>query len=300
MSIQYWKPLSGAWNRMLKKLFRPFDINKWIYFGFTSFLAGLMDSRSGGPSYNFGKKDTDIEKFLEFPESASEWMGNHPDLTALIFTGALLALALLVVLTWLSSRGKFMFLDNVVRDRLEVAKPWRQFKTPGNSLFVWRLCFGFLCILILIPLVIMGFLKIHSIYQSGMSFFEFLPPIIGIIFLFVILTIILGYISLFLNDFIVPIMYKHRISANQAWGRFWLLFQKDWLHFILYGIAIFLLYMVIAAAVVAAGLMTCCIGFFLLIVPYIGSVVLLPVSYTLRVFSLEFLRQFDKKYALFR
>ena len=35
-----------------------------------------------------------------------------------------------------------MFLDNVVHDRVEIARPWREYQKEGNSLFVWRLLFG--------------------------------------------------------------------------------------------------------------------------------------------------------------
>jgi hypothetical protein len=46
-------------------------------------------------------------------------------------------------------------------------------------------------------------------------------------------------------------------------------------------------------------LFTCCIGFLLLIIPYIGSVVLLPVFYTFRAFSIEFLEQYGEEFVLF-
>jgi hypothetical protein len=55
----------------------------------------------------------------------------------------------------------------------------------------------------------------------------------------------------------------------------------------------------IVIAVILFGFVTCCIGFLLLIIPYIGSVVLLPVSYTLRAFSLEYFAQFGDEYQLF-
>ena len=48
-----------------------------------------------------------------------------------------------------------------------------------------------------------------------------------------------------------------------------------------------------------AGLFTCCLGFTLLAIPYIGSVVTLPISYTFRTFSLEFLEQFGPGYTIF-
>jgi hypothetical protein len=46
-------------------------------------------------------------------------------------------------------------------------------------------------------------------------------------------------------------------------------------------------------SIAVAGCCTCCIGFVLLIIPYIGTVTLLPILYTYRALSLEFLAQFD-------
>jgi hypothetical protein len=60
-----------------------------------------------------------------------------------------------------------------------------------------------------------------------------------------------------------------------------------------------LLIMLFMIVVVFAGLITCCIGWLLLVIPYIGTVVTLPVWYTFRAFSLEFLGQFGPEYELF-
>ena len=46
-------------------------------------------------------------------------------------------------------------------------------------------------------------------------------------------------------------------------------------------------------AALAFGLMTCCLGFLLLMVPYISSVLVLPISVFYRSFTFEFLAQFD-------
>ena len=51
--------------------------------------------------------------------------------------------------------------------------------------------------------------------------------------------------------------------------------------------------------IITAGLLTCCIGFIFLIIPYIGSVIMLPVSVTFRSLSLEFLEQFGPDYKIF-
>jgi hypothetical protein len=56
---------------------------------------------------------------------------------------------------------------------------------------------------------------------------------------------------------------------------------------------------VIIICIIILGLLTCCLGFILLIIPYIGSVITLPISYTFRAFSLEFLEQFGPEFKLF-
>ena len=77
------------------------------------------------------------------------------------------------------------------------------------------------------------------------------------------------------------------------------LFRKAPFHLLLYGLMIFGLGILFVIAVIAAGLMTCCIGILLLIIPYVGTVVTLPIWYTYRAFSLEFLAQFGPEYTLF-
>ena len=46
---------------------------------------------------------------------------------------------MLLLVLWVSSRGKFVFLDDVLYDRAEIAEPWRRYRKAGNSLFAFRL-----------------------------------------------------------------------------------------------------------------------------------------------------------------
>jgi uncharacterized RDD family membrane protein YckC len=85
----------------------------------------------------------------------------------------------------------------------------------------------------------------------------------------------------------------------RAWSVFLKLFSRRAGHFLLYGIFIFVLIIMVVIAVIIFGFVTCCIGFLLLIIPYVGSVVLLPVSYTFRAFSVEFLEQFGEEFTIF-
>ena len=54
----------------------------------------------------------------------------------------LLGVAVWVLLLWLSSRGRFMFLHCVALDKAEVAIPWRKFEPEANGLFWFRLGLG--------------------------------------------------------------------------------------------------------------------------------------------------------------
>lgn len=95
-------------------------------------------------------------------------------------------------------------------------------------------------------------------------------------------------------------MYRNRISCSEAWKVFLGVFGKYPFHFIGYGLLVFLGMIAFAVAVVVAGVATCCIGWLVLIVPYISTVATLPVWYTYRAFSLEFLAQFGPEFDAFK
>jgi hypothetical protein len=192
-----------------------------------------------------------------------------------------------------------MFLDNVVHDRAEIAKPWKQYSKEGNSLFVWRFCFGFIVFAFFILLGILFFTAASALHVNDRFTGLLILFLIGWILLFFLTIIIVGYISIFLDSFVVPLMYKDNLTATRAWGRFLSIFNKHPFHFILYGLFIFVLMVGFVIGVILAGLMTCCIGFILLVIPYIGTVVTLPVWYTLRAFSLEYFAQFGTEYNVF-
>jgi len=301
MNIEYFEPLSRAWSRMKIALFKPFDITKWFVIGFSAFLAGLTEGNgsSGGNGTSRVGDDWSFREFIEFPNRAWDWLMDNPGWFIAIVSFVVVLIAVGVTFTWLSSRGMFMFLDNVAQDKAEIAKPWKQYKSEGNSLFLWRLCFGLICFTLFIMFFIFFFTTGAFIYRESLYRHVPVPFLVGMGFLFFFMIIIIGYISMFLKSFVVPIMYKNNIKTTQAWSRFLSLFGQHPFHFILFGIFVFLLTIMFVLLIIVAGLLTCCIGIILLIIPYIGTVVSLPVWYTLRAFSLEYLAQFGPEYDVF-
>ena len=304
MSISYSEPLVKGFNRMKKSLFQPFNLSKWINVGFTAFLAGLADcggGSGGGGNSNIGNKmeNFDWNEFYSFPSIAQNWLIEHPFWFALIITGLLFLVVIAVVITWVSSRGKFMFLQNVVKNEEEIVKPWKEFRKEGNSLFWWQFIYGWIVLLIFVLLAIYGFGVAKNIHNGVLPEVSKISFIIGFIVTIIALFIVFGYISLFLNDFIVPIMYKYRISATKAWSKLLSLTLSNPGSFIVYGLFVFLLTIAVVIAVLIAALATCCIGLLLLMIPFINAVILLPISYTYRAFSIEFLAQFGSDFDLF-
>ena len=298
MDISYFGPFGRAWNRMKIALFKPFDLNKWFLLGFTAFLAGLADWHNGTVTSRWSDRGS-FREFIDFPNRAWQWLNSHPLLFMAIVFGVMIIMAVLVIILWLSSRGSFLFLDNVVRDKAEISVPWKRFKTLGNSLFVWRLVFGLIGLSLSILFSVIFFITAAHYYEDRGDFPLPIILALGMALFFLLIVIIIAYIFLFLRDFVVPIMCKNNIKTAPAWHMFLSVFGQHPFHFILYGLLVFVLIIAFVIAVVFAGLITCCIGWFLLVIPYIGTVITLPVWYFFRAFSLEFLAQFGPEYELF-
>ena len=139
LDISVTTPVSAALERVKQVLFRPFDLGKWFVIGFCAWLASLGEQGFHG-NFNFGGGHNhggnvrhQLEQVREFVMNNLYWI--IPVAVAIVAIGV----ALWLVFTWLSSRGKFMFLHCVAQNKAEVAVPWRKYGRQGNSLFVFRL-----------------------------------------------------------------------------------------------------------------------------------------------------------------
>jgi len=300
MNTNYSQPLSNSIGRMKKALFKPFDLSKWIHVGFTAFLSGLtgLTGGSGVGNPRAGMNGFNWDKFFSFPESAWLWISSNPFWSVLILTGILFLLSLAIILSWISSRGKFMFLYNVVNNRDEVVKPWQEYRQQGNSFFWWQFIYTWIVLAVFVLFLIYSFGIFKHIYYGTIPTVSKFGFIFGLIVVFIVLLVITAYISLFLTDFIVPIMYKHRISATKAWAKFISLAVNNMGSFIVYGLFILVLKIAVGIAVLFLAVMTCCVGLLLIMIPFVGSVILLPVSYSFRAFSIEYFAMFGKDFDL--
>ena len=310
MSLSYIEPLRRAWDRMVEQLFRPFDPSKWIIVGFTCWLVRLGESGggggggfSGGPSPGDSNGDGPIgEEWLDPSRWGSWWEGvwEGVELTfALYLVGCIIVAVLAVVLLilWVSARGHFLFLDNVVQDRARVKAPWKEYRREGNSLFLWRLGFLVVCILAMLIAAAPGIFTLLSA-GSGDSGAGIALGIVVLLIPTLLVGVALAFIGLFLTDFVVPIMYRQRLKTTAAWRVFLPELRRHGAEFLIYGLFVLVLHIAVALVITAVGFATCCIFFILLIIPVLGTVILLPLHVTYRLFSVEFLGQIGADFQL--
>jgi hypothetical protein len=298
MDIQYIQPLEHAYQRMKRALFMPFDLKKWLVVGFTAFLADLLSGGGGGGGFNFRNNKADDVRIEELPEKAIGWLLDHPMWLAVVVAGVIALIVLIVVLTWLSSRGAFMFLHNVVHDRADVVAPWRDYRSPAHSLFLFRLCVGLAGTVTAVAAGLAAFFLIRPAMYGDFPA-ERLVVLILLILVGVALALTWGLVSFFTGSFVVPLMYKHNLPALDAWRRFVSLLAFNPWPFLIFAVLTVVVLIVVMMMALVAGCLTCCIGLILLGLPYVGSVVLLPLSYTIRAFSLEFLAQWGPDFTVF-
>jgi len=307
MRISYAEPLSSAWLRMKILLFRPFDLAAWFGLGFTAFLASLMDggASGGGNSGTRFQKDLDLESMDSSFENLGDSIGdtfravdfNGLGLGLMVLMGILI-LVIGVVVLYLSSRGRFMFLDNLVKKRSAVVKPWRESGKLAESLFLWQIVFFLATMMTVGVLVGIGALMFMPaiLGDSGWGILVPLAVLFGTVGFIVIVTLV--YIDFFLTAYVVPIMYQHQVSCMRGWGIFLALFREHPGSFVLSGLFYLLVSIAFSLAMLLFGIVTCCIGLLVLAIPYIGTVLTLPVSVTMRYYTVDFLGQFGDDYRL--
>jgi len=182
-----------------------------------------------------------------------------------------------------------MFTDCIVKNRGAVAAPWREFRTEGNSYFLFSLLVGFVLLIaaavlslpFMVPIIAdVTFRHTHTVYL--------ISTIAAWAFVMILLLVAWSVLASFMG----PIMYVRRCRAFEAFGAAAGLISEHPGEVLLYWL--FLIVLALASAMVGciAACATCCI----VAIPYVGTVILLPVFVLLRSFSLLFLRQFGPDY----
>jgi hypothetical protein len=295
-------PVGQAIDRVKKVLFQPFDLGKWFVIGFCAWLAGLGEEGGFGSSFNFGGGNhhdhhqslrAGLEQARDYVLHNLAWI--IPLAVALI----VLSLVIWLVVLWLSSRGRFMFLHCVALNTAEVQVPWTKFAREANSLFLFRLLLSLAGLVVVLPLL-GGFLLV----VLRMAFREAATPLGVLLAVAFVLAMIaaglaFGIIGWLTRDFVVPLQFLRRSRCLDAWRELGHLLRGNLGDLVLYFLFRILLALVLGILVVAVVLVTCCCAGCLFAVPYLGTVLLLPLLIFKRAYSLHYLAQFGPDYDAF-
>ncbi|OGV74721.1 MAG: hypothetical protein A3K19_32955 [Lentisphaerae bacterium RIFOXYB12_FULL_65_16] len=280
-----------AWHRTGALLFRRgVGAGNWLLIAFVAWIASL------------GKVPVVFQWPVNLPDPHSwrvehpalpfvdawHWLSTHAVVIAFAAITAFLFFAVAgLVLIWLGSRGKLMFMAAVARGRAAVGADWAEFGALGNSLFLWRLGFGIALMLLTVAggvfLVLMGIAAIMGALSTGLVLAA-VPLILGLAgTCLAALTVLL--IRVFLEDFIIPLMYRYNLRVLSAWNYFGRLLVAHFPAFVLYLLARIVLKVCAFLLVVALVIMTCCLPGLLLLIPYVGTVLILPIPVFFRCWS---------------
>jgi len=284
--IEIFKPLDEAFELMKKILFRPFNFEKWLVIGFAAFLSGHF----AGVGFNFpmgGFPTRGVNQNVVSPD----WEQWKPWLPIAIAVFVLLTLVLIVLFSWLRARGNFVFTDCIARNRAAIVAPWREYRREGNSYFLFLLLVMFVSMAIVGLLLLLIFIPLGLLGQGASN--HAITPVVVILFIVLALAWICFAIFFGVTSyFMIPLMYVRRCRAVEAFREVAGLVLQNAGSFILF--CLFSICLLLAAAMIGgiATCATCCLA----ALPYVGTVILLPVFVCLRAYALCFIRQFGPDY----
>jgi hypothetical protein len=282
--IEIFKPFGESLELMKKILFQPFDLKKWLVIGFAAWLANLGGGGGGAGNFNYP------DNRREGAQKLNETIGQIPQPVLLTGRGVLICVVLLLIVlfAWLRARGRFILVDCIDRNRAANDEPCKEFRAQGNSFFLFSL---FVVLALIAVIVIAGLLLVVPFIpwgdqaQPGVAFW------IGLS-LFVFVAVCLAFVWALASQLMVPIMYRQRCPARLAFAQAVDLVTSHPGPILLYVLFLLLLGVAVVIVSCAVTCATCCIA----AIPYVGTVILLPIPVTLGAFSLLFLRQFGPDY----
>ncbi len=297
--------MQQGWDHMLHLLFRPARVARWMGMAFCVWIsiAGIYEPSlvsevltSPDPAQlNRLRTATSPDAMVAAYQELVVQMVNHVRsiLTPLVVKTALAFwLALSLFSCWLRARGTFMVVHRWYHPDASIAQSWASGRETGRALFLFRLGFGALLFALTAAMGFVFYLHVLLPLQSGALFEGALATrafvlVLGLSLLVTVWTTA----SILVNHFVVPVMYWRRVGLAAA-SRVVVEFCNErpgalTLYFTLY----ILLLHVLLAALVLMMCCTCCCASYLLILPFVNGILLLPATIFLRGIGISFLRQ---------
>ena len=189
-----------------------------------------------------------------------------------------------------------MFLDNVVRNRAEVKEVWRKFKHLANNLLIFKIVLMLISFVLFLVIVFIGTLIAWADISAKNFGQNAIIAIVTVVFLVIVMVVAFTIINVLTKDFWVPIMYRRNIKILEAIK----IFKSEIAPGHIFDIIkFFLMKILLGFAIITISTICCCCTCCIAAIPYIGTVILLPLVMFNRCYSLFFLEQFGDDWTFF-
>jgi hypothetical protein len=221
--------ITPAIEHTKQQLFKPFRLGQWTKLAFVGLLAGELGA-SGVNRSNFN-----------FPHHPGATPAPHITipgtlgvdtalLIAFIAAAVVAALAVAIILLYVSSVMRFILFDSIILKECLIRSGWSRRLGAGWRYFVWKftylvLTLAGICILIGLPA---AFVFVSGWYKAPK---EHILPLIfagGIIFLVLFaFFLITAVVFVLTKDFVVPLMALEGLTATEGWRRLWRMMEVE-------------------------------------------------------------------------
>ena len=284
---------SQAYSRMVAVLFRPFDMTRWFSMGFCAWLA-YIGTQSGNINGLGGESSpAHIKQQMDGLLDKLSHASAHPGLVSFVVAFILLSLLFALWMCALRSRGDFMFLHRWYQPDAPILQCWRAARTAGHALFVWRLGFGLVALLLfaldgafVYRHIVRPYLDAGTVWGPSL-----VQPTVVCVTAAVLLAVVVQVVAHLTKAFVVPVMYWHGVAASRAWLVVFALCNQYPFAVLGYLVCGVICGVLAVLAVLAFVVCTCCVGIIPLAMPYLYGVMLLPVFLFFRGYAVCFLNQ---------
>lgn len=277
--------IHAATARIGRMLFQPFDVANYLTLALAVWLWHLGGSWQGsGMTWsNPSASSLDLGPLVDTVDRMG-W----PVVAGIAAATMALASLFWVILAFLRARGNVIVIDDLARERAALSKPWSELSSQANQLWALHVSFGFVVgtivvVVIGLPLAIAVTRALDGTQAIAVGFATGSLIVVGLFAAFVI-----GVVVAVIDDLVAPLMVLRQTGMQEAAAELGDLVRVAPLAFVIYLVARVLISLVIAAVASVLSCSTCGAAS---ILPFAGTLLLLPLLLGVRAFTLEFLGQ---------
>jgi hypothetical protein len=283
-----------------KQLLFPVKLDKWFALGFTVFMAQCGEGGSVSLPTNFGgtspspplgggagSAGADVKRWID--EVLRGFNADVMLYVSLAVGAFVLSFGIWVFVLWFSSRAKLMFVESVIWDRVDLGSQWNRAGDLGFSLFKFRTALAAAGLLLVLLSLGAGVALVLPELRAGQLFSS--RAITGYVVAsgaLLLFGLPIAIVGLLLDDFVVPLMVVRNARVGDAWH----LCRTEVLAGNVGGVVLFyVLRAVLAMGAAMLAMIVMCLTCCLTMIPYIGTVVLLPIFVFYRAYGLYYMQE---------